>query len=89
MALGAQRAQVLRMVMKEVLLLAAIGMGVALPIAIGLGHLIQSQLFELKAGDPGVLCGATALLATVAVISGYIPAFRATRIDPMNALRWE
>lgn len=89
MALGAQRAQVLRMVMKEVLLLAAIGMGVALPIAVGLGRLIQSQLFELKAADPGVLIGATALLAAVAMIAGYIPAFRATRIDPMNALRWE
>lgn len=89
MALGAQRAQVLRMVMKEVLLLAAIGVGVALPIAVGLGRLIQSQLFELKAADPGVLCGATALLAAVAIAAGYIPAFRATRIDPMNALRWE
>ncbi|HEX3682779.1 MAG TPA: ABC transporter permease [Bryobacteraceae bacterium] len=89
MALGAQRAQVLRMVMKEVLLLAAIGICAALPVAIGLGRFIQSQLFELKASDPGILCAATALLAIVALAAGYIPAFRATRIDPMDALRWE
>jgi len=89
MALGAQRAQVLRMVMREVLLLAGIGICVALPLAVGLGHLIQSQLFELKASDPGILFAATALLALVALVAGYIPAFRATRIDPMTALRWE
>jgi ABC-type antimicrobial peptide transport system permease subunit len=89
MALGAQRQQVLRMVMKEVLLLTAIGMGVALPVAVGLGRLIQSQLFELKASDPGVLCAATVLLTAVAMFAGYIPALRATRIDPMSALRWE
>jgi ABC-type antimicrobial peptide transport system permease subunit len=77
------------MVMKEVLVLAAIGMGAALPIALGLGRFIQSQLFELKPSDPGVLCGATALLAAVAMFAGYVPAWRATRIDPMSALRWE
>jgi ABC-type antimicrobial peptide transport system permease subunit len=87
--LGAQRAQVLRMVMKEVVLLAAIGIAVALPMAIGLGRFIQAQLYELKASDPGILCAATALLIVVAMIAGYIPALRATRIDPMNALRWE
>lgn len=89
MALGAQRAQVLRMVMKEVLLLAAIGVGAALPVAVALGRSIQGQLFQLKASDPGILCAATALLATVALAAGYIPAFRATRVDPMKALRWE
>lgn len=89
MALGAQRAQVLRMVMKEVVMLAAIGIVVALPIAIGLGRLIQSQLYQLKPTDPGILCAATAVLAFVAMLAGYIPALRATRIDPMNALRWE
>lgn len=89
MALGAQRTQVLRMVMREVFVLAAVGMAVALPLALALGRLIQSQLFELRSSDPGVLCAATAVLSAVALFAGYIPAFRATRIDPMNALRWD
>jgi ABC-type antimicrobial peptide transport system permease subunit len=89
MALGAQRGSVVRLVMREVLLLAAIGIGIALPLAFGLGRLIESQLFGLKAMDPLTVTAATLLLATVALAAGYIPALRATRIDPMDALRWE
>ncbi len=89
MALGAQNGNVLRLVMREVVILTAIGIGVALPLALGLGRLIESQLFEIKASDPSVLIGATVLLGAVALAAGYIPALRATRIDPMNALRWE
>ncbi len=89
MALGAQYGNVLRLVMREVVILTAIGIGVALPLAFGLGRLIESQLFEMKATDPSVLIGATVLLGAVALAAGYIPALRATRIDPMNALRWE
>jgi ABC-type antimicrobial peptide transport system permease subunit len=75
--------------MQEVFLLAAIGIDVALPLAFGLGRYIESQLFGLKATDPATLISATLLLASVALVAGYIPALRATRIDPMNALRWE
>jgi predicted permease len=89
MALGAQRASVIRLVMREVFLLAGIGIGAALPLAFGLGRFIESQLFGLKATDPSTLITATFLLATVALAAGYIPALRATRIDPMDALRWE
>jgi ABC-type antimicrobial peptide transport system permease subunit len=89
MALGAQRASVIRLVMQEVFLLAGIGIGAALPLAFGLGRFIESQLFGLKATDPSTLITATLLLATVALAAGYIPALRATRIDPMDALRWE
>jgi predicted permease len=89
MALGAQRNTVIRLVMQEVFLLAALGIGVALPLAFGLGRYIESQLFGLKATDPATLISATILLASVALVAGYIPALRATRIDPMNALRWE
>jgi predicted permease len=89
MALGAQHGTVVRLVMREVVLLAGIGIGVALPLVFGLGRFIESQLFELKATDPPTLTAATLLLAVVALGAGYIPALRATRIDPMDALRWE
>ncbi|MFL6353309.1 MAG: ABC transporter permease [Bryobacteraceae bacterium] len=89
MALGAQRASVVRLVMQDVILLAGIGIGAALPLAFGLGRFIESQLFGLKATDPSTLIAATLLLVTVALSAGYIPAVRATRIDPMDALRWE
>jgi ABC-type antimicrobial peptide transport system permease subunit len=89
MALGAQRGSVVRLVMREVFLLAAIGIGIALPLAFGLGRLIESQLFGLKAMDSLTVTAATLLLATVALAAGYIPALRATPIDPMDALRWE
>jgi ABC-type antimicrobial peptide transport system permease subunit len=89
MALGAQRGSVIRLVMQEVFLLAGIGIGVALPLAFGLGRFIESQLFGLKASDSLTLTAATLLLATVALAAGYVPALRATRIDPMEALRWE
>ena len=89
MALGAQRGSVVRVVMQEVFLLAGIAMGAALPLAFGLGRFIESNLFALKATDPPTLIIATLLLATVALAAGYIPALRATRIDPVDALRWE
>jgi predicted permease len=89
MALGAQRNTVLNLVMREVVLLAGIGVAVALPMALGLGRLLQTQLFHVKASDPATLAAATAVLVIVALVAGYIPALRATRIDPMSALRWE
>jgi ABC-type antimicrobial peptide transport system permease subunit len=89
MALGAQRGSVVRLVMQEVFLLAGIGIAVALPLAFWLGRFVESQLFGLKATDPSTLTAAASLLATVALAAGYIPALRATRIDPMDALRWE
>jgi predicted permease len=89
MALAAQRGSVVGLIMQEVFLLAGIGIGVALPLAFGLGRFIECQLFGLKATDPLTLMAATLLLATVALAAGYVPAIRATRIDPMEALRWE
>jgi predicted permease len=89
MALGAERRSVLWLVLREVALLVALGVGIGVPVAIASGRLVQSQLFELSATDPIALAIATALLACVALVAGYLPARRATRVDPMLALRYE
>jgi ABC-type antimicrobial peptide transport system permease subunit len=89
MALGAARAEVLRMVMREVGLLAFIGIVVALPVALAATRLVQSQLYNVHAHDPGVFLLSAAAIALVAVVAGLIPAVAATRIDPMKALRNE
>ena len=89
MALGAQQRTVLQSVMFEVCTLTASGIGVGLPLAFGLGRYVQTQLFEIRPNDPFTLVSATSILAVVALLAGYIPALRATRIDPAIALRWE
>jgi predicted permease len=89
MALGAERRSVLWLVLREVALLVALGVGIGVPVLIASGRLVQSQLFELSATDPIALAIATALLACVALVAGYLPARRATRVDPMLALRYE
>jgi ABC-type antimicrobial peptide transport system permease subunit len=89
MALGAGRREVLRLVMKEVVALGAIGIGIAVAASLGMGRLIESQLLGVSARDPGVIIGATVALASVALLAGLLPALRATRVDPLTALRYE
>jgi predicted permease len=89
MALGAERAHVLWLVMREVAMLAGIGIAVALPVAYGLGRAVNSQLYGVRPADFGVLAGGTLLLAMVAGVAGYVPALRASRVDPLVALRYE
>jgi predicted permease len=89
MALGAEQGKVVGMVMREVLLLIAIGVAVGVPAALLLTRVVKSQLYGLEAHDPWTLGLATALLAIVACAAGYVPAMRASRVDPMKALRYE
>ncbi|MDP8981389.1 MAG: ABC transporter permease, partial [Acidobacteriota bacterium] len=84
-ALGANRASVLRLVMGEVALMAVVGIAVALPVAYWLSRLVQNQLYGINANDPLVAIAATAGLGMVALLAGYLPALRATRVDPIHA----
>jgi predicted permease len=88
-ALGAERGTVLRMVLKEVAVLALVGVAVGLPSGYGLGRLVESQLFGMSARDPLTFAAATSTLLLAAFFAGYFPALRATRVDPMVALRYE
>ena len=89
MALGAERGSVLWLVMKEVALLAGVGIAVALPAAYAVGRAVNSQLYGVPPADFAVLAGGALLLALVAAVAGYFPALRATRVDPLVALRYE
>ena len=89
MALGAQPASVIWLVMKDVLLLLALGLAVGIPAAIALGRLVSAQLYGIKVGDPGIAAASIGVLIVVATLAGFIPARRASRIDPILALRYE
>ena len=89
MALGAETGSVVWMVMREVLLLAGIGVATGLGSAWAATRLIQAQLFGIRATDLVTMAIAALGIAGVAALSGYLPARRATSIDPVRALRWE
>jgi ABC-type antimicrobial peptide transport system permease subunit len=92
-ALGAQRGAVVWMILKEALCLVLIGVAIGVPVSLGAARLVSSRisglLFGLKATDPLTIAAATALLVMAAAIAGYLPARRASRVDPMVALRNE
>ena len=89
MALGAAPSRVRAMVLRQVAVMTAIGAVIGLAAAVGLGQLAQSLLYELKGWDPMVLVAAAVSLAVVALAAGFVPAHRASRVDPMLALRYE
>jgi predicted permease len=89
MALGADGASVRALVMGQVIRMAIVGGVIGLAVAIGVGRAAKSLLFEMTGYDPMVLTGATVALAIVALGAGLLPALRASKIDPMTALRYE
>jgi predicted permease len=89
MALGAQRGAVLRMILRQVLVLAAVGLAIGLLMALAASRLVESLLFDIKANDPLALTSAVAILLGAVILAGYVPARKASRIDPMAALRHE
>jgi len=80
---------VIWLVMREVLILVSVGVAVGIAASLALTRVVQNQLFGLTPHDPLTLASAMAALAAVACAAGYIPAFRASRLDPMAALRYE
>ena len=89
MALGAQRGTVVWMVLRRVVLLTAVGLAISVPAAMVASRLVKSFLFETRPNDPGTLALAAVILLSAAILAGYGPARRASRIDPLAALRQE
>ncbi|HJZ83236.1 MAG TPA: FtsX-like permease family protein, partial [Pyrinomonadaceae bacterium] len=89
MALGAPGGAVLSMIMREAVMLVCVGIGVGLPFVFGLTRFAQSMLFDLSPADPLSLFGAALFLFAVAMVAGLAPARRATKVDPLVALRYE
>ena len=88
-ALGARRAEIRRMIGRRALLLASLGIAIGAAAALALTRLLSRLLFEVSATDPLVFGGVALILLAAAMAGSYLPARRATRVDPMVALRYE
>src|SRR5207249_1015171 len=89
LALGAARNDVLVMILREASSLAAIGAVIGVVVAAFLSRYVRAMLFGVTPADPATFCGAVALVMFVALLAGWIPARRASRLDPMAGLRDE
>ena len=89
LTLGAERSKILRLILRDVAFVLAIGLPAGIAVAIGTSKFVEKMLFGLAPRDISTLLGAAAVLAGVAVIAGYFPARRASRVDPMVVLREE
>jgi ABC-type antimicrobial peptide transport system permease subunit len=88
-ALGAQRRDVIRMVLQQGMTLALGGVAIGLALAAGASRLLGSLLFGIGPTDPIAFCGAATLFCLIGLLACYVPARRATAVDPMEALRYE
>jgi predicted permease len=89
MALGASRSNVVWIVLREILLLVGVGVVIGLPAALAVCNLLRGQLYGMSPFDIPTIVYATGGIVLVAAVSGYLPALRATRVDPLTALRYE
>ena len=89
MALGASRGAILWMVLRETLVLTFAGLAIGVPCALAASRLVGHLLFGVSANDLATLAVVALVLAAVAAFAGYVPARRATRVDPLVALRYE
>jgi ABC-type antimicrobial peptide transport system permease subunit len=89
MALGANRHDVVVMVLRRAILLVALGLAIGIPVALVGGRLMRIQLYGVQTYDPLTIAGAVLALSAFAALAGFIPARRAASIEPMNALRQE
>ena len=87
MALGADRGSVVWLVLRDLIVTLAFGTVVGVAVAVGAGKLVTSLLYGVRPVDPATLAGAAIVLAVATAFAGYVPALRASRLDPTSALR--
>ncbi|UCD49715.1 MAG: FtsX-like permease family protein, partial [Phycisphaerales bacterium] len=88
-ALGAQPSDVAWPILREALMLTAIGVAIGLPVALALVRVIHGIFYGIEPHDPLTMVGAAVLMVAVAALAAWVPAQRAARVDPMEALRYE
>jgi len=89
LAMGAQREDVLRMILRRAVMLTGAGVGIGLVLAFALAHGVANLMYQVSPNDPVVFGSITATITAIALLSSWLPARRAARIDPMVALRDE
>ena len=89
MALGARRYDVLKVVMSQSMIAVLVGIAIGVGMALALARVLSSQLYGISATDPATFIAGSLLFLLIAGLASYIPARRATRVDPMVALRYE
>jgi len=89
LAMGARREDVLQMILRRAAILTGVGLGIGLALAFAMAHGLANLLYGVRPDDPAIFGGFSASIAAIALVSSWIPARRASRIDPMVALRDE